>query len=160
MNISNNPTVGFIVALAAVGGVVLGGAALSSSVSNKKAVEDMSARMSRELGGVMDVRSEVSALAGRTQGSLDEVRQEVWVLRTQVSNSLPRASAGKSDKKGEKTEKTEAAIAGPGTYHTIAAGESLGKVAKQSGTTVDAITKLNPGVDSSHLKIGQRIRVK
>ena len=173
MNISNNPTFGFIVAVAAIGGVILGGVALSSSVSSKKAAEDLNARMTRDQNSVADLSSQVSALSGRTQGSLEELRQEVWVLRDQLSNTLARAAGpaktevkkGEKADKGEKTtekttEKTEVAVAGAGTTHTIAAGDTLGKMAKKYHTSIEAIQKLNPGVDSSHLKIGQKIRVQ
>jgi membrane-bound lytic murein transglycosylase D len=47
-----------------------------------------------------------------------------------------------------------------GKYHTIQTGDTFYKVAQKYGTTVDAIQRLNPGVSSSSLKIGQRIRVQ
>jgi membrane-bound lytic murein transglycosylase D len=47
-----------------------------------------------------------------------------------------------------------------GKYHTIQTGDTFYKVAQKYGTTVDAIQRLNPGVSSSGLKIGQRIRVQ
>jgi membrane-bound lytic murein transglycosylase D len=45
-------------------------------------------------------------------------------------------------------------------YHTIQSGDTFYKVSQKYGTTVDAIQRLNPGVNSSSLKIGQRIRVQ
>ncbi len=37
---------------------------------------------------------------------------------------------------------------------------TLGKLAKQYGTTVAAIEKLNPGVSAKNLRVGKKIRVK
>ena len=45
-------------------------------------------------------------------------------------------------------------------YHTIKSGDTLGSLAKKHGTTVAAIQKLNPGVNPSKLRVGQKIRVK
>lgn len=47
-----------------------------------------------------------------------------------------------------------------GKYHTIQTGDTFYKISQKYGTTVDAIQRLNPGVSSSSLKIGQRIRVQ
>lgn len=49
---------------------------------------------------------------------------------------------------------------GPAKYHTIRSGENFWSIAQKYGTTVDAIQRLNPGVRSSNLKIGQRIRIQ
>jgi LysM repeat protein len=45
-------------------------------------------------------------------------------------------------------------------YHTIAAGDTFGRIARQYATTAGAIEALNPGVSASRLKVGQKIRVK
>src|SRR5690554_2785174 len=47
-----------------------------------------------------------------------------------------------------------------GTLHTIRSGDNLWSIAREKGTTVDELLKLNPGVDYRDLKVGQRIRVK
>ena len=44
--------------------------------------------------------------------------------------------------------------------HVIKNGESLWKIAQKYGTTVDALLKMNPGIDPKDLKVGQKIRVK
>ena len=46
----------------------------------------------------------------------------------------------------------------PGSVmYTIKSGDTFYKLAKRFGTTVEAITKANPGVDPNNLQIGQRI---
>lgn len=45
----------------------------------------------------------------------------------------------------------------PGFIYTVKAGDTLFSLAKQFGTTVKAITDVNPGIDPRHLAIGQKI---
>jgi len=44
-------------------------------------------------------------------------------------------------------------------YYTIQSGDTLGSVALKENTSVDALLRLNPGVDPQALHVGQRIRV-
>jgi LysM repeat protein len=44
-------------------------------------------------------------------------------------------------------------------YYTIGSGDTLGSVALKENTTVDALLRLNPGIDPQALHVGQRIRV-
>ena len=44
--------------------------------------------------------------------------------------------------------------------YTVQSGDTLGSIAQKYGTTVNALTTLNPGIDPTALHIGQRIRVK
>lgn len=64
-------------------------------------------------------------------------------------------------KTASKPKSTVAASAPPiDGGHTIRRGESLWKIAQKYGTTVDALLKMNPGVNPKDLKVGQKIRVK
>lgn len=45
-------------------------------------------------------------------------------------------------------------------HHVVQSGDTFWKIAQKHGTTVDAIQRLNPGVNTSDLKIGQKIRVQ
>jgi LysM repeat protein len=47
----------------------------------------------------------------------------------------------------------------PAKEYTVAKGDSFFKIAKANGTTVSALTKANPGVDSAKLKVGQKIKI-
>jgi len=44
--------------------------------------------------------------------------------------------------------------------YTVRSGDTLGSIAAKTGTTVATIERLNPGVDPTALRIGQRIRVQ
>lgn len=45
-------------------------------------------------------------------------------------------------------------------YYTVVAGDTFAVIASKAGTTVAELERLNPGVRSTSLHIGQRIRVK
>jgi LysM repeat protein len=47
----------------------------------------------------------------------------------------------------------------PKRYYLVVSGDSFGSIASRYGLTITRIEALNPGVDSSALRIGQRIRV-
>jgi len=46
-----------------------------------------------------------------------------------------------------------------GTEYIVVKGDSFSKIAKKSGVTVKAIAAANPGVDSTKLKIGQKLSI-
>ena len=55
---------------------------------------------------------------------------------------------------------TRAATAGEPEFYTVEAGDTFGTIADQFGTSVERLQELNPGVDTTSLSIGQRIRVQ
>lgn len=52
------------------------------------------------------------------------------------------------------------APAAAATYVTVAAGDTFGTISAASGTSVAELERLNPGVSSNALTIGQRLRVR
>ena len=46
-----------------------------------------------------------------------------------------------------------------GTTYTVVKGDSFFSIGKKYGVSIKAISEANPGVDSSHLKIGQKLNV-
>jgi LysM repeat protein len=45
-------------------------------------------------------------------------------------------------------------------FYEVESGDTFGTISSRFGTTVEELERLNPGVESSALSIGQRIRVK
>jgi LysM repeat protein len=46
-----------------------------------------------------------------------------------------------------------------GEYYVIESGDTLGSIAEKYDTTVEELVRLNPDVDPTALRVGQRIRV-
>lgn len=51
------------------------------------------------------------------------------------------------------------ATAAEGQYHVIQGGDTLGSIALKYDTTVEELVRLNPDVDPTALRVGERIRV-
>lgn len=47
-----------------------------------------------------------------------------------------------------------------GEYYTIKGGDTLYSIARRYGTSVDEITRLNPGIKATELEIGTQIRIR
>ena len=57
------------------------------------------------------------------------------------------------------TETTETTGTTDGQFYRVQPGDTLESIASRSGTTVERLLELNPGIDPVALRIGQRIRV-
>jgi LysM repeat protein len=57
------------------------------------------------------------------------------------------------------TATTETTGTTAGQFYRVQAGDTLESIASRSGTTVERLLELNPGIDPVALRIGQRIRV-
>ncbi len=81
-------------------------------------------------------------------------------LKVYSSHALRVAEKKTKAPKKSKSSTVTAKNSGTGDVHIISEGDSLWIIAQQKGTTVDALMKLNPGIDSRDLKVGQKIRVE
>jgi LysM repeat protein len=45
-------------------------------------------------------------------------------------------------------------------YYTVVSGDTFGAIAAKTGISVAQLERLNPGVNSTALQVGQRLRVK
>lgn len=97
-----------------------------------------------------------------------ELRSNVFVLRRSYldasSHYVPQSideeeDVYAADEKIVAEEKRIAAEKAAMRYHTVKSGDTLGAIAKRYGKSLSTIQKLNPGVDSNKLRIGQKIRV-
>ena len=97
-----------------------------------------------------------------------ELRANVFVLRRSYldasSHYVPQTideedDVYAADEKIVAEEKRIAAEKAAMRYHTVKSGDTLGAIAKRYGKSLSTIQRLNPGVDSNKLRIGQKIRV-
>lgn len=65
-----------------------------------------------------------------------------------LKNGPQATTTPKSSAKGKVTE------------HIVASGDTLHKIARTYGTTLTKIEELNPGIDVSNIRIGQKIKVQ
>ncbi|HJQ74145.1 MAG TPA: LysM domain-containing protein [Gaiellaceae bacterium] len=62
--------------------------------------------------------------------------------------------------KTKKKKHSHAHKPGPGRRYTVQSGDTLESIATREGTTVARLEQLNPGVDPTALRVGQKIRVQ
>lgn len=156
-------------------GVILGVIALLLGIftmvkANK--IEKTVIAQGDEIAKIGTLENEVRASASKTDTDLKNLRDGIQNALTQVGNEIGalRAQVTKVEEEMKKKPAPAAAKAGAkgaaatgvrnadGTY-TVAAGDNLSKIARKFGTSVDAIESENPGLSSTSLKIGQKIRL-
>jgi LysM repeat protein len=144
-------------------GLLLGGIALVQISKVNKTVADHQAKVDLVDGikataeganaTAEKAKTDIATLSRTTQDAFNQVGPMLTTLRedvTKIQESMkkPAAAAGKGGP----------VVAGPGEY-VIKAGDTFAKIAREQGTTAANIVAVNPGVDSSHLKVGQKIKL-
>ena len=102
---------------------------------------------------------ELSGLTRSTQDAFNQVGGELGNLRgaiTKLEEAAKKPVPVATDKKGGKSGP---AVAGPGEYVVKAGDVSGTKIAKANGVSVEDLKAVNPGVDWSKLKLGQKLKL-
>jgi LysM repeat protein len=159
-SISGNVGIQVVAAILSVVAIILGIAAFQSGNSSKNTVKELQMKLDSEISSVAQVEDSVKQLRTQTQNAVMSLSTEIVGLRDQMTKKPEAAPKEEKAKDAKGGKKEEAAPTGPGTYHTIKAGDTFGKLAKEYGTSTEAIEKLNPGVTSKNLRVGKKIRVK
>ena len=119
----------------------------------------MAARRARRQGGWQRYAAPAAFLLAVTiavllvRGSLRD-RTETAATTTALPATTTAARATTTSRRRTGTPAAAA------RYHEVQAGDTFGSIAEQYGKTVDEIEELNPGVSSTSLHVGQRIRVR
>ena len=97
-----------------------------------------------------------------------ELRKNVFVLRRSYLNAYSHYTPESIDEEDaiyadqEKIVEEEKRIAAEQAairYYTVRDGDNLSKIAQRQGKSLNAILRLNPGINPDKLSIGQKIRV-
>ena len=129
---SGNVGIQVVAAILSVVAIILGIVAIQSGNSSKSTVKELQLKLDGEVSSVAQVDNDVRQLKAQTQNAVTALSQEIVALRDQMTKK-PEPAPEKEVKGKEKGKKDEAAPTGPGTFHTIKAGDSFGKLAKQYG---------------------------
>ena len=152
-----------------IGGVIVGVIALAvggygaiKASSLQKKVDEQEEKVAK-IDGLESQLGSVSATADKSSkdiGSLSRTTQEAFntvaadlgnihAAITKMEEAAKKPAAGKAH--GD-------VVAGPGEY-VIKAGDTFSKIGKAHGFTGADVASVNPGVDPSHLKVGQKIKL-
>ena len=144
-------------------GLLLGGySALSLSKVNKTLADHQTK---------IDKVDGIEAQAGAAGQAADKAKSDVAALQRSTQTAFDTVGPELARLGGELTKIQEAAkkpaptakgggpvVAGPGEY-VIKPGDSLAKIARAHGFSLADVQAVNPGVDSSKLKVGQKIKL-
>ena len=157
-------------------GVLLGAIALFMSISNGSSatnkINDLSARVDDASTKATNASQALQDLDGKVKLNTDTItglHNSVQDFITQATGVLTKQNQEIADLTARGGSKTAAASkgakgaasenSGPGGSHTVASGETFSTIARKYGVSVAAIEAANPGVESSKLKIGQKINL-
>jgi LysM repeat protein len=155
-------------------GVVVGAVALFMSFSNGSKITALQSSVSDAAQAASDAKTTAASAAGlsakvdATSSKLDAFVAQANDVLTKYGQAIAddttklntlTENMGKSSKATAKGGAESKVVPGQGGTHTIAAGDTLSNVAKKYNVSLKAIEDANPGVDSSHLKIGQSITI-
>ena len=98
-------------------------------------------------------KSDIAALQRSTQTAFDTVGPALQTLREDVTKIQELMKKPVATKGGGGP-----VVAGPGEY-VIKPGDSFAKIARANGCSLSDVQAVNPGVDSSKLKVGQKIKL-
>jgi len=161
-NSSILPVAGVIVGVVAL---VLSAIALVKVSSANRLLADHDAKVQKIDG--------IEAQANTAASTADKAAKDLTGLRTSTQDAINQIGKMLGDNsaaitKLEEAQKRpatvsgkskEAVVAGPGEY-VVKAGDTSGtKIAKANGVSIGDLQAVNPGVEWSHLKIGQKLKL-
>jgi LysM repeat protein len=147
--------VGILAFALGAAGLVLGlkakGAAEAASVAAADAAK--AADVANTNVASKATKEEVLAVQAALDKSIDATNKAVQSFNEEIEKlqklaAKPVAANGKA-----------ATPPGPGE-HAVAKGETLSGIAKKAGISLKALQDLNPGVDATKLRIGQKLKTK
>ena len=144
-------------------GLLLGGYSAISLSKVNKTLLDHQAKIDKvdgieaqagAAGATADkAKNDVASLTRSTQTAFDSVgpalaglREDVTKIQESMKKPVPTAKGGGP------------VVAGPGEY-VIKPGDTFAKIARANGFSPADVAAVNPGVDSSKLKVGQKIKL-
>ena len=151
----------------AILGVALAGTALYLALNAGKGdslqddrLSELEQKVERLAGASEELNGQIRGLYNQTRTSLQAVSDEMNRLRDDLkSRPAPAAASTASVAPAAAPAQASDTTAASGATYTIRAGDLLGKIAHTQGTTVDAILKVNPGLNPNRLKVGQVINL-
>ena len=162
-NNSMLPVAGVVVGVLAL---VVGGYGAIKASSLQKTVNDQGVQVAKidglesQLGSVSATadksKNDISSLSRTTQEAFNTVAADLGNIHASITKmeEAAKAHAPAAGKGGHGP-----VVAGPGEY-VIKAGDTFAKIGRANGGFSGAeVASVNPGVDASKLKVGQKIKL-
>lgn len=143
-------------------------------------ISESVAGLQEEMSGISkkySTKAHLTEFANSTQGAFNQITEQLTKIRTQsradtikiselesrlggapvrtASSSSTTAPAASTTTAS--TTVTPSTVPPGGTEYLIQGGDTLGKVAKNFGISLDKLLSANPGVQPRYLRVGQRL---
>lgn len=162
MDSSGSSLSSYVVTGLAILGIALGGVGLYVGLSGRSAEQQRENRLSEveqkvdRLGGASEeLNNSIRGLYSSTRQSLDGLAEQINALREELKPRIPAPAPAAAASAATQ----DGAPSASGKTYAVRAGDLLGKIAKSHGTSVDAILKVNPGLNPARMKVGQVINL-
>jgi LysM repeat protein len=119
--------------------------------SHQGAIDQAKATADRAAGNANGIRSDMSTVVRQIADKITGLETDITALKT------PPPKAAKAGAGGEKAEKAPV-VAGPDEY-IIKAKDSGAAIARAHGVTLGDLQAVNPGVNWTKLKVGDKIKL-
>ncbi len=144
--------------------------AADSIGSLEATVNDNSEMLRKAAGKITSIESNLSSVTGAVEKDVADVKRSMRTLAMQAGTALKKVEA--LEERGvaaaapaplpeptttAPTSKGDAAAPSSSTTHTIASGDTYGKLSAKYDVSVNDLLDANPGVDPRRLRIGQKI---
>jgi LysM repeat protein len=158
-NSSYLPVAGVIVGLLAL---VLSAVALVKVSSANKTLAEQGEKVAK-IDGIESQLGTVAATSDKAAKDIVSLTRSTQDAITQIGQMIGDANAKitkleEMRKPAAKGGSHEPVVAGPDEY-IIKTGDTFSKIGKAHGFSGADVASVNPGVDPSHLKIGQKIKL-
>lgn len=135
--------------------------ALEAKIADNESSVNLAASKAEQARASSDqVRRDMQSVIAQTSKAFEDVSSQFAAVRGDIAKLAagPKPAPGKEgDKKGAPT--IPAGVLQPDGSYVIKAGDTFAKLARQFNIAPAELAKANPGVDSSKLKVGQKIKI-
>lgn len=165
-NTSYLPVAGVIVGVLAL---VLAGVALAKVSSTSKTVAAQAEQLARldtlegevrtAVSSSEKASSAVSALQRSTQDAFNAVSLELGNVKGEIAKVQEAAKAPARVAAAASAGKAPATPAVPGSEYVVKSGDTGAKIARTHNVSISDLTAVNPGINWSKLKIGDKVKL-
>jgi LysM repeat protein len=116
--------------------------------------DDIASQVSAVSAKVDQVKSTSDSVTSETKQAFVDVGNAIGEIKADIAKlQESRHSGGRAAKGGGGP-----VVAGPGEY-IVKSGDNLSRIARANGVSLSDLESVNPGVNSKHLKVGQKLKL-
>jgi len=144
----------------------------ADSISNlESTVNDNSEMLRKAAGKISSIESNLGTVSSAIEKDVADVKRSMRSLAMQAGTALKKVEAleergvaaapvrSSDPPASAPTSKGDSSAPSSSTTHTIASGDTYGKLSTKYKVTVNDLLDANPGVDPRRLRIGQKILI-